>query len=498
VTYLDKLLLSKDSFTLAGVTAGYRPYCLTEIAAKTKRRAVFIATDDAAMSAVSEAAHYFNPDVEIIQFPAWDCLPYDRASPALHTTSDRLSALSRLAAPANGPQLIVTTINAVTQRVLEPTRVKELITHLAPGTVIHQEKLVSSLYANGFMRVDTVADSGEFAARGGLVDLFPPGAELPLRIDLFGDEIETLRQFDPANQRSIGNIDGFDLLPVSEFLLDDASITRFRSRYRDLFGAVAVGDPLYQSISEARRLSGMEHWLPLLEERLVSFFDYLDDDALILRDAATTAAAEAQFAAIADYYKNRQEADKANLSSYRPLPPDALYLNPSEWAEQQNDAPIHIISEFDEPESVNVLSLAISSPRNFSPERARNENIYKALAAHIESLTKSGMSVVLASYSKGSRSRLHDLLKDHDVKAAILCDDWQSCLAAGASVALTVIGSAHCPAIGLWFSYRLYRSPHRARYFWRPVGAQITAAQKQRCVYRGIISAQSGRSGCPS
>ncbi len=425
--------------TLAGVTAGYRPYCLADIAIQSDKRAVFIATDDAAMSAVAEAARYFQPDLDIIEFPAWDCLPYDRASPALHTTSERLAALSRLAAPASGAQLVITTANAITQKVLMPERVKELITRLAPGTMIEQEKLVSFLYANGFVRVDTVADSGEFAARGGLIDLFPPGADMPLRIDLFGDEIDSLRQFDPADQRTIGNIDGFDLLPVSEVLLDEESITRFRTRYRELFGAVATSDPLYQSLSEGRRLSGMEHWLPLIEDRLASFFDYIAEDSLIFRDAAVTAAANAQFSSIQDYYKNRQDADKANLSSYRPLRPEMLYLEPAEWGKLQSNCPIHIISEFDEPQSDSVLSLSVSSPRDFSPERARNENIYKALAAHVNSLTKSGTTVVLASYSKGSRARLFDLLKDHDVKTAMLCDDWESCSTADAAVALTIL-----------------------------------------------------------
>ncbi|GAA0481587.1 transcription-repair coupling factor [Parasphingorhabdus litoris] len=439
MSYLDKLLSADSGLTLAGATAGYRPYCLADIARRSGRRTVFIVTDDAAMSAVAQAARYFQPDLEVLEFPAWDCLPYDRASPALHTTSERLATLSRLAEPAPDGQLIITTANAVTQRVLEPARIKELVTRLAPGSIVEQEKLISFLYANGFVRVDTVADSGEFAARGGLIDLFPPGADMPLRIDLFGDEIETLRQFDPVDQRTIGKVDGFDLLPVSEVLLDETSITRFRTRYRELFGAVATSDPIYQSISEGRRLSGMEHWLPLIEERLASFFDYLSDDTIILRDTAVTAAADAQFAAIADYYKNRLEADKANLSSYRPLEPNMLYLEPNEWRTQQADSPIHIISEFDEPESATIVSLSISSPRDFSPERARNENIYKALAAHLNTLTKAGTTAIVASYSNGSRARLFDLLQDHGVNNAAICDDWKSCSEANASVALTVL-----------------------------------------------------------
>ncbi|MEW4466744.1 transcription-repair coupling factor [Parasphingorhabdus sp. JC815] len=439
MSYLKKLLSSADEITIAGVTSGYRPYFIADTAVQSGKPTVFIATDDTAMSAVAEAARYFQPDLEIIEFPAWDCLPYDRASPALHITSERIAALSQLAKPSSGDRLVITTANAVTQRVLTPARLNELVTRLAPGVVIEQEKLVSFLYANGFVRVDTVADSGEFAARGGLIDLFPPGADMPLRIDLFGDEIETLRQFDPADQRTVGNIDEFNLLPVSEVLLEEASITRFRTRYRELFGAISTSDPLYQSLSEGRRLSGMEHWLPLIEEQLASFFDYIPDDALVFRDAAVTSATDAQFSSIQDYYKNRQEADAANLSSYRPLKPEMLYLDSSEWRKQQVDGPIHIISEFDEPESSTTISLSVSSPRDFSPERARNENVYKALTSHLNTLTNSDTTVVIASYSKGSRARLFDLLTDHGVKSLLLCDDWESCRADSATVALTIL-----------------------------------------------------------
>ncbi|MFK7843606.1 MAG: transcription-repair coupling factor, partial [Sphingorhabdus sp.] len=439
MSHLDKLLSSKAGMTLASIPAGYRPLLLSEIAIESGRRTMFIATDDAAMSAVVEAAHFFEPNLDVIEFPAWDCLPYDRASPALHTTSDRLAALAKLALPFTGSQLVVTTVNAVTQRILSPLRMKEFVTRLAPGTTVEQEKLISFLYANGFVRVDTVADSGEFAARGGLIDLFPPGAELPIRIDLFGDEIETLRQFDPADQRTVGNIDSLDLLPVSEFLLDAESITRFRTRYRDLFGAVSTSDALYQSISEGRRLAGMEHWLPLLEDQLATIFEYVDDDCIILRDAAGSTAAEAQFASIADYHKNRIDADKANMSSYRPLPPEMLYLTPDEWQTHENDAPIHVLSEFDEPETDTTISFSASSPRDFAPERARSENIYQALAAHLNNLIKTGATAVVASYSKGSRARIFDLLKDHGVKTAVLCDDWNSCISAGPTIALTVL-----------------------------------------------------------
>src|SRR3546814_779378 len=148
----------------------------------------------------------------------------------------------------------------------------------------------------------TVTDAGEFAVRGGIVDLFPSGEEQALRLDFFGDEIESVRRFDPTDQRTTGRIDGFTLLPASEALLDAESIKRFRSRYREIFGATATGDPLYQAISDGRRLAGMEHWLPLFEEKLVTLFDHLGEDAVYVRDSGVAGAADARFEAIRDYF----------------------------------------------------------------------------------------------------------------------------------------------------------------------------------------------------
>ena len=435
----NKLIAARDPMTLAGVVAGYRPKALADLAHAGKRRVVFVATDDAAMGAVADGARFFRPELDVLTFPAWDCLPYDRSSPALHITSDRLAALTRMAQPADGAQLIVTTVNAAVQRVLTPERINALVSQLSKGSEIEQEKLIAFLYANGFVRVDTVHDSGEFAARGGLIDVFPPGREEPVRIDLFGDEIDTIRSFDPISQRTTGTIDDLTLSPVSEFLLDEQSITRFRSAYRDMFGAVATGDPLYEAISDGRRLAGMEHWLPLLEDRLATIFDYLDDNAVVLRDATGASVAEAQFAAIADYHHNRTEADEAARSSYRALPPDALYLTPDEWSDAQKAVPVHVVSEFLEPAGPRTVSLDVSAPRSFAPERARNENMYSALASHISNLAKNGMKTIIASYSKGSRARMFDLLRDQGVTAPALVDSWGEAIADPGDTALAIV-----------------------------------------------------------
>jgi transcription-repair coupling factor (superfamily II helicase) len=448
MTDFNRILSARAPLTLAGAPAGFLPWLAADLAraahAQGGRRVVFVASDDIAMRAIAEAAGYFAPELEILNFPAWDCLPYDRASPSLRSTSERLAALHALQRAITRPQILVTTINAVTQRTLTPFRIRQLVATLAPGERIDRDDLATLLQANGYVRTDTVADAGEYAVRGGLVDLFPSGEDQALRLDFFGDEIESVRRFDPADQRTTGRVDGFTLLPASEALLDADSVKRFRSRYREIFGATATGDPLYQAVSEGRRLAGMEHWLPLLEDKLASLFDHIGKDAVIIRDSGSVAAAEQRFEAIADYHANRERAQSNDPGSYRPIAPTALYLDTAEWVERIERSPIHLTTPFHEPESAGVIEFEVEGPRDFAPERAQGANVYEAVTAHAAKLRKAGKKLVLASYSQGARERLSGLLGDHGLKSLITADGWQEALGVAASgVALIVLPLDH-------------------------------------------------------
>ncbi|MFY8194829.1 MAG: transcription-repair coupling factor, partial [Novosphingobium sp.] len=225
---LTRILSANTPLTLSSVARGAQPLVLADLARAAKGRAVFIAPDEAAMRAIVESAAFFAPDLEVIDFPAWDCLPFDRASPALSVSARRLAALQRLQRKRSGPQLLVTTINAALQRVLTPFRIRQTGERLTAGREISRERLASLLQSNGYFRVDTVADAGEFAIRGSIVDLFPAGSEVGLRLDFFGDEIESIRRFNPSDQRSIDQVDHFDILPAVEALMDEEAIKRFR------------------------------------------------------------------------------------------------------------------------------------------------------------------------------------------------------------------------------------------------------------------------------
>jgi transcription-repair coupling factor (superfamily II helicase) len=445
---LQQLLRADQPLTLAGVPTGFVPWLAADLARAAHAnnrcsRAVVVVADEAAMRALAETAPLFAPEVQILTLPAWDCLPYDRASPALRVMAERMATLNLLQAKSDRPQILAVTASAASQRLLTPFRVRQLTQHIAEGDRIERETLITKLNALGYQRADTVAEAGEYAVRGSLIDLFPAGEEMALRLDFFGDEIDSLRRFDPADQRSTDKADAFTLMPASEALLDTESIKRFRSRYREKFGANATRDPLYQALSDGRRMAGMEHWLPLLEERLETLFDHIGDKDIVIRDAAADQALVSRREAIEDYYQNRVRALEGEPGSYRPLDPGSLYLTQREWDEMAEKWPIHLASPFPEAQSQRTIDFAVKTARDFAPERAQQSNVYEAVASHVRDLAKSGHKVVLASYTRGARERLAGLLEDHGLRAHKQVDSWQEALGSKTQPTLLVLPLDH-------------------------------------------------------
>jgi transcription-repair coupling factor (superfamily II helicase) len=437
---IARILRADRPLSLTSVPRGAQPLVMADLARAAKGRAVFIAPDEQAMRAVTDAARWFAPELQVIEFPAWDCLPYDRASPALSVASRRLSALHQLQAGKTGSQLLVTTVNAALQRVLTPFRIREGVRELKPGMRIGYESLTALLQRQGYSRTDTVIDTGEFAVRGSIFDVFPAGLDQGLRLDFFGDELESLRLFDPSTQRTTGTIDGHLLLPASEALLDEDSIKRFRAGYRERFGAHATQDPLYQAVSEGRRLAGMEHWLPLFEDKLATLFDHLGGDDLVVIDSGAIPSGEERLTDIDDYFGQRRDIAGQAAGSYRPLPPDALYLSSQEWRKELDERPVHRAVIFAEPESPKTVDFGFRSARDFAPERTRGDNVYEAAAAHLQILGKAGKRPLFAAYSEGSRSRIASILGEAGVTFKT-ADSWQDALgkaAKGAPVAMVL------------------------------------------------------------
>ena len=424
---------------------------LAEIARVSPNGVLHIALDEGRMDATFKILAFFAPDITVIRIPAWDCLPYDRVSPNPETSSMRLVGLSNLVAKQNdiSDLVVITTLNASIQRL--PTReTLGSATYTASiGQYIELDSLLGFLSRNGYQRSGTVREAGEFAVRGGIVDIFPPGAELPLRLDLFGDELEGVRTFDPLSQRAVAQVDALKLGPVSEIFLDDESIMQFRGGYGSRFGAVAgQSDPLYQAITSGRRYMGMEHWLPLFHKKLESLFDYTPE-ATVTMDNLVQESLEKRLETISEHFEARQAGEQGgsrqDAAIYRPLPPNELYLERNEWMSRISCRPCFVFNSFRRPETDSVRDLGGQRARDFAPERTQQDlHLFHAVRDYIVNLQSSGKTVVVAAYSAGARERLAGLLSDHGIQNYQNIEDWsESSLLLNDSVGLAVLAIEH-------------------------------------------------------
>ena len=430
----DAFVAADIARALAGKAEG-RPVVLVHVARDGQRSRAF-----------QDAFAFAAPEMEILDFPSWDCQPYDRVSPNAAIAARRMTALSRLArsgTSAERPRILCTTVNALVQRVAPLRTVATDTFSAAPGNVVNTDELARWLEINGFQRTSTVRETGEYAMRGGIVDLFAPGMPAPVRLDFFGDQLETIRPFDPETQRSTGQLRSLDLVPMSEVQLTTETMRRFRQAYVAEFGGQTRDDTLYEAVSEGRRYPGMEHWLPLFHERMDTLFDYVVGAPVLLDAQAEDAAAE-RLSQARDYFDARQEQYEADPAGagYKPLKPKALYLEPAEFRARLDGAGLARFVPFDAPDSAGqtIIDLGASAGRSFAPERAdENANVFEAAVRHIEALQRDGKRVIVAGWSDGSRERLGHVLSEHGLRKAEPVNSLAQ--AVGLScVALAVIG----------------------------------------------------------
>ena len=410
---------------LTGAPEGFDALVMADIARARGGLTVFIARDGARASAFTEAMAFFAPEVEVIQLPSWDCLPYDRVGPSAAVAAQRMSTLTRLARGLDPkkPVLLVTAAPAALQRIPPREVVARAGYSAKPGNDVLIADLERYFAVNGYVRASTVSERGEFAIRGGVIDVFPPTAEEPVRLDLFGDTLESIRGFDPETQRSTRQLKEVDLLPVSEALVDAETISRFRKGYVGQFGAPG-DDALYAAVSEGGRRAGMEHWLPLFYERMETLFDYLPHDALIGVDHLVQESENERLEMIADAYDARASADRK--AAYRPLPPEALYLTGEEIALRIAEHANRWFTPF-QKEGASVVDMGAKLGRTFAAERAQDSvNLFEATADHASAMAAAGKRVLFASWTEGSSERLGTMLADHGLKRIPFAAYWQA------------------------------------------------------------------------
>ncbi len=457
-----RFVTATGRLSVGGVPEGFDAIALGDLARARGGLVVHIARDEPRLARLKEALRFFAPGLPVIELPGWDCLPYDRVSPNSDVIARRMAALAQLAArDANsGPAVLIATVNAALQRMPSRQIMADTSWRANTGDRIDMDGLLAFLGRDGYLRSGTVREQGEFAVRGGIVDIFPPGFDEPVRLDLFGDTLEAIRSFDPETQLTTGKLETVELVPATEILLDDDAIRRFRAGYVQLFGTVTGEDPLYEAVSEGRRHQGMEHWLPLFHAELATLFDYADDNTVFTLDPLAEEAAGERREMIDDYYAARAEDADAHAAvakaarkkkagaagfdtpAYKPMKPNALYLTIDELTALLAAHPARALSHFDVPDAADAIDMGARPGHDFTVERkAEKANVFDALRGHIVKLRKNSKRVVIAAWSDGSAERMSHVLREHGIAPVVIADDWTDARNLAANViGLVVLG----------------------------------------------------------
>ena len=318
---------------------------------------------------------------------------------------------------------MITTASAVSQRVPPRQRLAAGAFSAHVGAVVSPEEIEAYAQMNGYGRASTVRAAGDYAMRGGVLDIFAPGAAEPLRFDFFGDQLETIRAFDAETQRSTRQIVQATLTPVSEILFDADTISQFRRTFAQSYGAVS--DLVYDSVSARIRRQGVEQWLPFFYERLETVFDYVGDSALIGFEHLAEDSRRERVEQAQEHYDSRANAPVPRGSPpFRAPAPASLYLQDADWEAALAARPTRRFNPFDTPVGASI-SLGARTGRNFAPERNQvDANVFDAARQHINDEIAAGKRVLFGAWTDGSAERLAHVLGDHGLADATLTPNW--------------------------------------------------------------------------
>ncbi|QQA44840.1 transcription-repair coupling factor [Pelagovum pacificum] len=432
-----------NRISVGGAPEGFDARLLLAEVDKTSGPVIHVARDDKRLAAMQSALAFFAPSMPVITFPGWDCLPYDRVSPNADISASRMATLAALVHGMPERFVLLTTINAATQKVPARETLREAAFHATVGSRIDEAALRSFLVRMGFTQAPTVMEPGDYAVRGGIIDIYPPGESGPIRLDLFGDTLDGARRFDAATQRTTEKLSQVELAPVSEVILDEAAITRFRQTYRIEFGAAGSDDPLYEAVSAGRKHQGVEHWLGFFHEKLETLFDYLPGASVTLDDQSD-AVRDSRWTMIEDAYETRRHAlgQKGRVDTvYKPAAPSTLYLDDAGWTKAIGGRRVLQFSPLPQATGPGVIDAGGRIGRSFAPERQQeNISLFGALADHVRKKLEDG-PVLIASYSEGARERLSGLIEDEGLVETIHVSDFTRVGKSGVHLAVWALES---------------------------------------------------------
>lgn len=435
--------------TVTGVCDGYEAFVLKNMADES-RPVLYIASDGVSLAQTAAFLRFLEPEFEILEFPAWDTVPYDRSSPNSAVEAKRIETLAEIVFyTGKKPLIVISSVGAVMQK-LPPAKIfRNARKTITVGGKLNFDDFLHYVSVNGYTRVEQVMEPGEYTVRGDILDIFPSGMENPLRLDLFDDEVERLRIFNPVTQRTTGELKEYVFQAANEVVLDANTIRRFRENYRENFGADGLKDELYESISGGRKYIGMENWLPLFyEDSLPTLFDYLPNAQVVLGKNADEAL-QAKAEGIRDYYEARLEAAQvkggsADTEIYRPLKPEHLYLTPEKFAAEAKNREAVILTPLTLPKQDNVLDMKTLPGWDFS--HARHVSTAAVYGELKDYLSENGiLKRIIFCYSAGSRERLLSLTGEYGIKETVPADSWEEAvkLAEQKKIPFVVFSLAH-------------------------------------------------------
>ena len=394
---------------LSGVPNGYEIFVLKDLVAKYGH-VLYVAANDKQMTTVSNLMQQIFPKIFILQMPAWDTVPYDRTAPSAEIVGRQIDTLIQLMNPPK-QCLVITTVAAWGQLLPPKDFFEGSALSVQQGQTISFETIRQFLNKNGYETRDVVMETGEYAIRGGIIDIFPAGMDNPVRLDFFGDEVDSIKSFEPTSQRTTKNLDSFEIKPNRLFRLDEASKSQFRTQYRELF-SIAGNDTFYAAVSEGRYVQGLEHFLPLFYEKMVPLISYCPNFTIVLDHAFNRAFAERE-TQINEYYMARKQAltDKTfKTTPYYPIPPRMFFLNQEENNQLLANKNVFSLSPFQEDKSKDM---GAKMGRDFVDVRVQNnQDIFAAVSDFVHSYPK---KVIFTVTTGGAGQRVLAQLKENNL-----------------------------------------------------------------------------------
>ena len=365
---------------------------------------LIILRDDVRLSRFSQSLRIINNNIDIIEFPAWDCLPFDKNSPNQKLVGKRVRALSSLANPNSKKTIILSTIGSVIQKIPNQDFIKNSSKSIQSGQNISQRELINFFENNGYMRTNTVREDSEYSLRGSILDVYPPGEKHPVRIDFFGDVIDSLRVFDPISQLSLHNINFISFNAGNEIILTDHSVELFRRNHRELFNE-EYDKSLYSNISQKIRTNGIEHYLSMFHESLATIFDHIGDVHVIL-DKEHSPILDTKFEEINDFYNARKDDYNIEGKRFNLLSPQHLYIDKKKLLEILDKRVVIEFNSFTSGEKNSSIYLNIKPGIDFSIAKIQGENTVKELLT----LTEIHSRILVCCNSNGSLQRIKGII----------------------------------------------------------------------------------------